>query len=228
MNHLTFKNGTFIEWNHGDDGGGSTHYHDFLKLISNTGKYNRCLEWCAGCSAIGFSLLDAKIIDELVLMDKYKPALDKALENAKNNNFQNVFIYHLDKIQNLPSTEKFDLIVANPPHVWYEERFLEQTKETWRENGHLDSLTQSDIDTLNRLLVDANLAAHKEFFENIKKYLKNNADIFISETDPSEELMSLIENSGLTILNKHVGEELTKSAGTFAYIFHLRYEEKIC
>ena len=35
MESLTFENGTHINWNRGDDGGGSTHYVDFLNAIKD-------------------------------------------------------------------------------------------------------------------------------------------------------------------------------------------------
>lgn len=223
MESLTFRNGTKIKWNHGDDGGGSSHYHDFLKIIEPNGRYNRCLEWCAGCSAIGFSLLDAKIVNELVLMDKYLPALEQALVNAKNNNFDKVSIYNIDKIQNLPLTEKFDLIVCNPPHIWDKDNFLFETKKTWEQNGYLDSLTEKDIATLERLMVDVDLNIHKEFFSNIKNYMTDDGDIFISETDPNKEVMSMINDNGFKIINQKIGKNLSESAGNNpAYIFHLK------
>lgn len=117
MDKLTFKNGIHIEWNHGDDGGGSVQYADFINAIGSQKTYNKCLEWCAGLSAITYSLFDEKIINEAVLMDIHEPALQQAMLNAKNNNLLDKIKYYVcDEVKKLPSTEKFDLVVGNPPH----------------------------------------------------------------------------------------------------------------
>lgn len=217
---LTFKNGTTIKWNHGEDGGGSTQYKDFLQVVPSDKKYKRCLEWCAGLSAIAFSLLDAKIIDELVLMDKYKPALDQAMLNAKLNNFDKVKSYHCDKISDIPIHEKFDLIVANPPHC------MDSSGLKWAlENKHMDL---EDLPLHERLVIDTNWKIHEEFFSNITRYLNDNAELFISENHQHTTLIKFIEEAGLKILNFYNADELNSSGGgSNSIIMHLKYEKEI-
>jgi hypothetical protein len=81
MQKIIFKNGLYIEnfitKDYVLDGGGSTQYTDFLHFLLNQNKqYDKALEWCSGLGAIGFSLLDAKIINHITFMDMFKPAID--------------------------------------------------------------------------------------------------------------------------------------------------------
>jgi methylase of polypeptide subunit release factors len=212
---LTFNNGIHIEWNPGDDGGGSRHYVDFLNAIGKEKKYNNCLEWCAGLSAIAFSLLDANITEKIVLMDIYEPALLQAQENAKNNNIiDNVSIRLCDKISSLPLTDKFDLVVSNPPHSvsdhWIEELF-----------SHAD---QYGKDLIYRLTIDKDWELHKEFFKNITKYLSQNADLYISEVNETSWFVDWAKEVGLNLIEIFTSPILSTDSRTTAIIYHFRYE----
>lgn len=209
---LIFKNKTQIEWNHGDDGGGSTHYTDFLNAIGSSKQYNNCLEWCAGLSAISFSLLDANIINKSVLMDIYEPALTKALDNAQNNNLSDrVSIRLCGKISDLPVTDKFDLVVANPPHA---------ISDHWIEDG-------PDYDTVHRITVDLDWKLHKEFYANIKNYLNPGADVFISEIDSHLVIEEYANQSGLRFVSSIPAPTLGNDSKTNAFIQRYTYETKI-
>jgi len=210
ITELTFKNGTTIKWSLEDDGGGSAHYIDFLSAIPTDKKYARCLEWCAGCSAISFSLLDAKIVDEIILMDIYKPALDRAMENAKVNNL-NVKYYNYDAVGKIPINEKFDLVVANPPHC--PDDFWMDKCEGW-EHRH-------------RITCDLDWKIHTEFYANITKYLNNFASIYISQTCEYEQLTKLAKKAGLVLVETLPAKTLSIDTKTNAIIKHYKYEEKI-
>ena len=212
---LTFNNGIHIEWNPGDDGGGSTHYVDFLNAIGTEKKYNNCLEWCAGLSAIAFSLIDANIVENIVLMDLYEPALIKVQENAKNNNIiDNVSIRLCDKISSLPLTDKFDLVVSNPPH---------SVSDHWIEELY-SSESQSQKDLVYRLTVDKNWELHKEFFKNITKYINQNADLYISETSEGSWFVDWAKEVGLNLIEIFPSPMVSTDSKTTAVIYHFRYE----
>ena len=214
MYSLTFKNSTHIKWNPGDDGGGSTQYKDFLNAITTEKKYNNCLEWCAGLSAIAFSLLDAGIAENIVLMDVYEPALIKAQENAKDNNIvDNVSIRVCDKIDSLPITDKFDLVVSNPPHA-ISGNLIED----------LHDYEGSEKDWIYRLTVDKNWELHKEFFKNITRYLNSNADLYISETIKNNIFIGWAKEVGLNLIEVFPSPILSTDANTDAVILHFRYE----
>lgn len=216
MDSLTFKNGLTIHWDKGDDGGGSTQYVDFLEGIPKNKTYNRCLEWCAGLSAITFSLFDENKINEAVLMDIYEPALLGAAENAKKNNLENkVKHYVCDQIKKLPLTEKFDLVVANPPHS-FSSKWMNEKNELVEILGHH-----------RRFVVDDDAKLHLEFFNNISLYLNNHADIFLSENGEHPELIEMAINAGLTYVGSVHAPDLSKYSRSHAVIMHFRYEEKV-
>lgn len=175
---LKFQNGIEIEYDTFDDGGGSEQYVDFLEYLQSTGKkYKHCLEWCSGLGAIGYSLLDAGICETITFVDKYEPAIHKALKNAEKNNVKDkVQAYQSDAISKLPKHLKFDLIVANPPH-------------------QLNAVYSNEY--LQRIMVDKNWEIHKEFFANISSYLQPNCDIILSETAIMDEHIEFATEAGL-------------------------------
>jgi methylase of polypeptide subunit release factors len=211
MTSLTFANGLMIEWGRGDDGGGSTQYTDFLAAIPPGMHYARCLEWCSGLSAIGFSLLDAGIIDELVLMDVYKPALDKALDNAYKNGFtKKVRAYHCNQIGLLPTEEKFDLVVGNPPHT------------------PMYTVNESDKnDNVERITVDYDWKIHSEFFANIHKHLNHNSEILLSEITVVPQHIEMAKQGKLRFDGIISAPKLREQSNDCAVIMKYYYEEKI-
>ena len=216
--NLTFKNNINITWNHGDDGGGSTHYVDFLNAIGTEKKYNNCLEWCAGLSAVAFSLLDADIAENIVLMDLYEPALIKAQENAKNNKLvDKVSVRVCDRVESLPLTDKFDLVVSNPPH---------DDNGSWIDECN-PNLSKDEKDTVIRLTIDKDWNLHKEFFKNITKYLNPNAELYISETNSHGFIIDWAKEVGLNLIEVFSAPALAKDTKTNAVILHFRYETKI-
>jgi methylase of polypeptide subunit release factors len=205
---LVFKNGLKIQWERGLDGGGSTQYRDFLKLLENK-KYDHGLEWCAGLGAIGFSLLDAGICERMSFTDIYEPSQTYIDTNAIKNNISNkVRSYITDAISKLPSDAKFDVVVGNPPHCY-----------------NTDGLFLSK--TTARLVMDKDWLIHKEFFSNIIQYLNPNGEIFLSETGPHEVLIDYAQQCGLTYKGSYPAEELSKNSNIWACILHFAYEKEI-
>lgn len=212
ITNLKFANGLEINWQPGDDGGGSTQYVDFLESVKKTNrKYEYGLEWCAGLSAIAFALIDAKLVNNFVLMDKYEPALLTAMSNAQDNNLQDrVQMVCADSIYKIPSSHKFDLVVGNPPHCG------------------IDPIDYSVDNPLNertkRLLLDIDWQIHKEFFENIHKYLLPNADVFISENGPYQYLVDFAEQGKLKLVNTYSAKVLKLDTREDGVVFYFKYE----
>ena len=211
---LTFTNGISIEWGVADDGGGSQQYLDFLEVVPTSKKYIKCLEWCAGLSSISFSLLDRKNVEECVLMDIFEEALINAKKNAVSNNISSKINYYVcDEIKKIPKTEKFDLVVANPPHA---------SSSLWHDPS--DNVLKEIEGHHRRLVVDKDWTIHREFFENIPLYLLPGADLYISEVDFHYPLLEMAEKNNLKFVTAYPAKELAKVSNPTALIMHFKYE----
>lgn len=79
----------------------------------------------SGCIAITLKKkLESKI--NMSAVDISKAALEVALENAKDNN-ADVTFYHGDMLE--PLTEKYDLIISNPPYIRKDEEIMKIVKD---------------------------------------------------------------------------------------------------
>lgn len=179
------------------DCGGMLMYPDFINSIKQYGGksvYNRGFEWCAGCGTIGFEILGQGISEHMVFSDYYDRAIHNCLETAEYNDIsKKVTGYISATIAGIPSTEKWDLVVGNPPHTWD----MDQTAADLK-NSDVPVFMQ---DNIMRLIVDHNMETHKEFFANIRSRLSDDADIFISEVDTSRVIPDLAECNGLKLIN---------------------------
>jgi len=147
------------------DGGGPTLAPIFKKLLAGN-YFNTIFEWCAGPSWIGIWLLENGMCETLVTGDINEKSVKLVRKTAKNNNY-NVRAYVSDNLKSIPKDEKFDLVISNPPNYCN----IQRTHTL----GYLrDDLRPSDIDW----------KIHKDFYQNISKYLNDDAIMFISEIEP--------------------------------------------
>lgn len=186
------------------DGGGTYIGKDFLNVLSHRypgRKFNRCLEWCSGPGFIGFSLLLNDYCNSLCLIDSYLPALECAENSVANTNYQ-VTTYHISSLQNLPNSEKFDLVVANPPHFPYE--------IYWQEFSHQNN---------KRIYLDPNWEIHNDFFKYIKSHLADDGVIILQESQWGcnvDTFKSILDVYGLTIKDSY--PEYTKHTYPVFYL----------
>jgi methylase of polypeptide subunit release factors len=170
------------------DGGGMWFGLDYIDVINQRypGRtFEHCLEWCSGPGFIGFELLDHGICSGLCLSDIYTPAIDRANETIAHlpDPLQHrASAYATAAVAGLPIAKQFDLVVANPPH------FLECPGD----------------DNIQRIKVDADWAAHREFFLSIKQHLLPNGIILLQENQAGslareQEFEADINESGLKI-----------------------------
>jgi methylase of polypeptide subunit release factors len=144
------------------DGGGTwfgKEYADIIQARYTNRVFERCYEWCSGPAFIGFNILDHGLCLSLCASDIYADAIDRVQETAVQNQLANVSAYTTGTVAGLPDFEMFDLVVANPPH------FLECPGD----------------DNYQRIAVDQNWAAHREFFANISQHLLPNSVILLQE-----------------------------------------------
>ena len=206
------------------DGGGTAFgakYVDIIKKRYPNRTFDHCLDWCSGPGFIGFNLLDHHICKELHLVDCHQPALDYAKNTINNLPIEfkdNVKVYQIDDLRLLPKDVMFDLVVANPPHF--------QTKLTPKlrllNRLYVDKLTVEDKQSLSkkfpalddknfdRIAVDLEWRARKNFYQTIKSHLSPNGTILMQENaagSTAEDFASMIDVSGLQITDVFFDDE---------------------
>ena len=167
------------------DGGGTWFGQEYVDIIRDRypGRvFERCYEWCSGPAYIGFNILDHGLCGSLCVSDVYQPAIQAVHETIKNNKLHNVSAYATGTVSQLPENEKFDLVVANPPHF----------------------LTCPGDENYQRIAVDQNWTAHQEFFANIGQHLLPNGIILLQENQSGsmnreQDFEPFIDAAGLQI-----------------------------
>ncbi len=159
-------------------------------------------------------------------MDKYEPAIISCNETALANNLnEQVTTYVVDAVGKLPKTEKFDLVLGNPPHMWDSNQFIKNIEDDWAERGHI--LKQENVDILERLLLDHGQHIHIEFFKNIGKYLLPGADLFISEPGNNQQMPEIVEyaiSNGLLFVGEEPMPTMQVNVSN-ATLLHFRFED---
>lgn len=216
--HLNLFCGYKLEYDQELEGGGIDQRRDFLYAIRKAGKptYNHGLEWCAGPGIIGFELLGLDIVQKISFMDLYRPAIDSLHDNAKRNTLEDkIKVYHADKIANINNSEKFDLVVGNPPHAFdYDAYVVSQvsySRPTINDIPNFDNLVRIDV--------DKNMAAHIEFFDNIRDKITDDADLFISEMGDVNMVLRLVKERGYEVIAQWYMRSMEHASGS---ILHLR------
>jgi Methyltransferase small domain len=99
--------------------GGLAFGRDFPRVLNelDIGHCGRLLEFGAGPGYIGYSLLAAGWCDTLVLTDVDREAIATARHTAAFNGLEDrVTAYVSDALDHIPDGERWDVVVANPPH----------------------------------------------------------------------------------------------------------------
>jgi tRNA1(Val) A37 N6-methylase TrmN6 len=184
------------------DGGGSTFGQDYIPLLRAWGvpKQARAFEWCAGPGFIGFSLLGHGLCETLCLADINPEAVAACRRTIRDNALAaRVTVYHSDNLNSVPPSERFDLIVGNPPHF--------------------------DVSPGQLRYHDKDWGAHRAFFAAVGQFLAPGAVIVLQENNHgsiAEMFRSMIEAAGLTIVFVHGGEPVRTPVSRMYYIGIMR------
>lgn len=167
-----------------EDGGGTWFGQEYVHELQRYNRqFRRCLEWCSGPGFIGFALLAHDICQDLTLMDRNTSSAASVADTVRQNQCgHRARFYNLDRVASLPSDEKFDLVVANPPHY----------------------LLCPGNDNYQRIAVDPDWQAHKEFYASIGGYLTPDAVILLQENQAGSlkgpaEFYTMIERHSLKV-----------------------------
>jgi len=168
---LDQKNGEeyFKEHRSNLDGGGIYLKYFFLNEIKKSNRsFSKCFEWCAGLGEIGLKLLQEGVIENLVLADINKVAIEKSIEITKKMGLSNKVKHYIsDGLNDIPNTEKFDLVVGNPPNYF-----------NIQKDHSLGKMFYADLRPL-----DKGWKVHKNFYDNISRYLTKDSLILIEEVE---------------------------------------------
>jgi UDPglucose 6-dehydrogenase len=224
---VKLSSGLFISFSHLLDGGGASCSEDIVNVIKQIKPegYDNTLEWCSGMGAIGFDILGHKLSKRVVFQDKIPFAEDCIIKNAMNNDLLiagKVKFVLANRIGGLPEREKFDLVVANPPHV---SDYFEFLKNSQMQNSSFKAFLSSA-----RMCVDHGYGAHKEFFMNIKKYLNDDADILLVENHENPMFKHWAYQNGLYFVDAYklpIYENLIKGNMISARIMHFKLEKQL-
>lgn len=163
------------------DGGGSTHGQDFIPVLRGRGmpKQQRAFEWCAGPGFIGFSLLAHGLCETLCLADVNPEAVAACRRTVAANSLADRVAVHLsDNLAQIPESERWDLVVSNPPH------FVDRSPGQIRYH-------------------DPQWSIHRAFLAAIGRHLKTGGVVVLQENNlgsTAEVFVPLIAEAGLKIV----------------------------
>jgi methylase of polypeptide subunit release factors len=181
------------------DGGGTEFGQQFIPFLRSRGmpKQKRAFEWCSGPGFIGFSILGSGLCETLCLSDINPAAVASCRNTVGANKLDNrVSVYQSDNLTNIPASEKWNLVVSNPPH------FVDQYEGDIRAH-------------------DPDWQIHKEFFATVGDHLADDGVIVLQENNRGsvvETFRSMIEQSGLQIVFTHGDHPTLTEDSSFYFI----------
>jgi methyltransferase family protein len=189
------------------DGGGTIFGQDFIPYFKARGmpKQKRAYEWCSGPAFIGFSLLGNGFCETLCLADINPRSVASCRNTVEVNRLgDRVSVYESNNLRNIPSTEKWDLVVSNPPH------FIDEAHE-----GQL-------------LAYDPQWQIHREFFNSVGNFLAQGGVIVLQENNAGSTVDSfreMIAQAGLKIVFLDGHSPVLTEDSIFYYIGIMRSED---
>ncbi len=174
------------------EGGGRNFGQEFIRVVKEKmGPVDHVFEYCAGPGFIGFSLLGHRLCKKLTLADVNPDAVLCCRNTVKHNKLEDkVSVYLSDCLDSIPRSEKWDLVVSNPPH-W------PSGEKEYRENIRN---------------FDPQMRVHKKFYRDVAKFLKPNGRVLFQEcasATTAEEFRGMIEDGGLEIAEVFKARPLT-------------------
>ena len=192
------------------DGGGTSYGQDFVPIVKkNFKKLNRVCEFGSGPGFIGFSLLGNGLCKSLCLIDINPEAVEACKYTIRANGLQDkVKVYLSDGLSKVPGSERWDLVVSNPPHL----------DGTNNEYG------------MDLIAIDPKWQIHKAFYRNVSKFLKPGGSIIFVENSAGsnpEQWFKLIRENGLKPVKSFTHEGVKRSDNQILVLFMERFVESI-
>lgn len=156
------------------EGDGTTNGQDFPNVIRyfHPGRrFRHCLDWCSGAGFIGFRLLADQLCDKVTLHDAFEPAVRACRQtiDLMPDRYQGrAQAYCAPDLSWLEPGHEFDLVVGNPPPA-----------RTYADFDVRPENYDHGFDNYNRIFVDPDWAAHRDFVNNINRNLAPGAVVLI-------------------------------------------------
>ena len=195
--------GVRVNYLHRLDGGGYGFGQNYIFYLKNRGMppQERTFEWCSGPGFIGFSLLGAGLTRSLCLADINPEAVSVCRQTIKDNGLESkVAAYVSDNFANIPPSEKWDLVVGNPPH--YPDQFMDDIRAC-----------------------DPEWSIHRAFFAGVEKHLKPGGVIVLQENgegSTAETFSEMIAQAGLQTIFVEFGPRQRTAFGHLYYLGVMR------
>jgi len=212
---IRLKSGIMIKHPKKIDGGGLYFRDDLIEVIKKTGKYvyNRGFEWCAGFGVLGYEMLGLGICNYIVFSDMFEPAIENCKQTAKNNNLSNyVTTYLTPNIADIPDSEKWDLVISNPPHsdITYEDFKADMLNKN-------SEMFDFILENTARLVIDPDFKIHGEFFNNISKHLTADADVYLIENHYYEKMEHMAKVNNLKLVGMYPMKDKSMQNGVILH-----------
>lgn len=172
------------------NGGGLWYAQDFSRAMLHfgIGKCERIFDFCAGPGYIGYYLFASGYCRTLALADINPQATDVARHTAHYNGIEDVVkVYTSDVLDQIPPTEKWDLVVANSPVV-----------------------PGSEVNSTNIIDYDISGTLHRRFYASVKQFMNPGGLILTLHTrcDSSPEYFRpLIEAGGGRVVDSLIRKD---------------------
>lgn len=185
------------------DGGGSTFGQDYITWLKalEMPRQGRVFEWCSGPAFIGFSMLAHGLCDTLFLADINPWAVEACRRTVERNGLGGrVTVVHSDNLEQVPPSERFDLVVGNPPH------FIDRLE------GNLRAF-------------DEGWEIHRRFYASIGRFLNPAGVCLIQENaqgSKTDDFRRMIADGGLDLVHDGFGHPPPGCHPRFYYVGSVR------
>lgn len=191
IDYIWRVNGLDVFYTNETNGGGDFLALEYMQVVKEWyNKVDSVLEWCSGPGFIGYSFLATGLCDKVAFNDMYEPAIVELKKTRDYNKLEQVEIHQGSTLENIKDVQ-YDLVVGNPPH--------------WKDVESASNSLGFDVTQFKHIediLVDKDWAAHKSFYNNVKKLLRPDGKILLQENgfgSTPKDFEKIVTDAGLKI-----------------------------
>jgi len=191
-------------------------------LFDDERRWNRALDFGCGDGVLGMALLANKLVDEVVFVDYYEPAVENCKHNLKQNNLYHTVI-QCDGVETLDAGQ-FDLVICNPPHRRTMELNMQYNYEWLTAKpgvaNYQQKLKEHNTYKPHRS-IDWGWELHKRFYANIHKHLVDGADVFMYESGDRSSPLNWEWGDPVNLIIKEWADKNAVPRLDKSYVLHL-------